>query len=106
MQAGPHVASLHMNFFSVHPQRTVELDVPGRYFRLDLVASEVVTRGLDAASLTRETFAPERDAMYEAQLRYFFDNLGNPGLMNNLEEASALFEEVLRLRALAVRAGE
>jgi hypothetical protein len=36
--------------------------------------------------------------MYERQINYFFANLDNPGLQNNIFEAAELFEKVVAYR--------
>ena len=38
----------------------------------------------------------KNDDMYLKQLRYFFDNLDNPRMMNNLVEASGLFRKMIK----------
>jgi len=38
------------------------------------------------------------EEMYENQLRYFFRNIGNPVLENNLFSASELFRKIMRIR--------
>lgn len=41
------------------------------------------------------------DEMYIRQLRYFFNNIGNPEIMNGLDEAGALIEKILAFREKA-----
>ena len=38
------------------------------------------------------------DQMYVDQMKYFMDNLRNPYLMNNIFEASNLFEKIIEIR--------
>lgn len=38
------------------------------------------------------------DNLYLAQLRYFFDNIGNPDIANNIFEAKGLLEKILESR--------
>jgi predicted dehydrogenase len=40
----------------------------------------------------------QNDLMYEKQLNYFFANLDNPGLQNNIFEAAELFDKVVAYR--------
>ena len=105
-KAGPHIVNLHMNFMSPHAERTIELDLPGRFLRLDILAGELKSRAADPASVKLEKFPVARDEMYVAQLRYFLDNLSNPALMNNLDEASVLFEKILQFRDWALQEGQ
>jgi len=45
----------------------------------------------------RYDYQPDDD-MYRNQLRYFFDNLDNPKLMNNILDASLLFRKIIEFR--------
>jgi len=38
------------------------------------------------------------DQMYLDQLVYFFDNIDNPRMMNNLPDASILFKKIMGVR--------
>lgn len=38
------------------------------------------------------------DDDYLNQLKYFFENLGNPNMMNNINEASELFKKIMEIR--------
>lgn len=44
------------------------------------------------------TFEPDVDANFRRQLRYFFANLNNPGMMNNVVEAGALLRKIIAVR--------
>lgn len=86
-RAGASVVNLHMNYFSMENRRALEIDFPEASLKLDLTSGS----------------AEDLDSMFARQLDYFFENLTNPRLMNNLEEARSLFERILNFkdRALA-----
>jgi predicted dehydrogenase len=43
-------------------------------------------------------YLKNQDQMYLNQLNYFFNNIDNPNMMNNLFEASGLFKKIIELR--------
>lgn len=94
--AGEYHVSLEMSFCSKESRRTVEVALPDEDMKLDLVAQELSVK--TAAGASTEKFEQSRDEMFSRQLRYFFENLSNPRLMNNLEDASRLFKRILAFR--------
>jgi predicted dehydrogenase len=52
-------------------------------------------RGTVTADLMQES---DRDTPYRNQLRFFFDNMNNPKMMNNIPEATPLFRQLIAFR--------
>ena len=98
-RAGPFFVNLHLNFGSIHPQRTIEVDLENSYLKLDLITNQLITKTLTGQKI--ETLGISRDGLFIEQLKYFFTNLSNPRLMNNLHEASELFEQILNYKSRA-----
>ena len=94
--AGDYGVNLDMTFSSMHPQRTIEVDLPGRYLKLDLLSHEITTKAPEGTRV--EKFEVGRDEIFLRQLKYFLENTSNPRLMNNLNEASPLFRKILAFR--------
>ncbi len=92
-------ATLHLNFFSRVTERTLTVETEENTYHLDLKQG-VLRTGNDGA-LEDEEFTGDRDVMYAAQLKYFFENIGNPRMMNDLFEAAPLFEKMLAFRNAA-----
>ena len=68
------------------------------------VVSRMTERSLDVDTIESPYWYPtdlraktEEDP-YEIQLRYFFDNLDNPRMMNNLHDASVLFRQLITFK--------
>ena len=91
-EAGVRV-NLHLNFFSHWNERAITVDFKDGYLRGDLLANQI-TYGDKDKKETRDC-PIERNEFFLAQTKYFFDNLNNPGLMNNLNEARKLLEKIL-----------
>lgn len=93
---GGHVTNLHLNFMSLQRQRTIEIDTDEGFFRGDLIRNTLEHSTADNTD-TRH-FTDDTDEMYRTQLQHFFSNIGNPLLMNNLNEAAPIFRMLLDLR--------
>ncbi|MDP2167698.1 MAG: Gfo/Idh/MocA family oxidoreductase [Thermodesulfovibrionales bacterium] len=98
---GGHFTNLHLNFFSRQSQRHIEVDTEAGFFRADLIACTLERS--DGGGRETLRLPAERDGMFVEQMRYFFGNIQNPSLMNNLEEASHLFRKIIGFRESAVR---
>jgi predicted dehydrogenase len=93
---GSATANIHLNLFSRHARRFVEVDTSEGYLRGDLRNASIV--GVAGGQTISERFQIEADSMYLSQLRYFFDNLGRSDMMNNLAQASSLFRTMIGFR--------
>lgn len=76
-----HPVNLHMNLFSRKTQRLIQVDTENGFLEVDL------TKAL-----------ADRDQIFRKQLDYFFDNLNNPALMNNLFEAGVMFRKLIAFK--------
>lgn len=90
-------ASIHLSFMSQLRQRYVQLEF-----------QEMTVIG-DIANLEIKEFKNEKlnksykldyysGQEYEEQLKYFFKNLNNPSMMNNLVEATDLFKKIIAFK--------
>jgi predicted dehydrogenase len=93
---------LHMNFCSLHEQRTLEIDLPDRYLSVNLRSGALQSRTRDADE-TR-ALPIERDDVFRRQLDFFFANLGRSSFSNDLTEASDVFRTVLDFKRAALAA--
>ncbi len=92
-----HATNVHLNYFSRHPERYMAVDTEESFFQADLLNATwtQVRRGEDPVV---EKIDVERDDLYREQLTYFFENLTNPCMQNNLPEAAQLFEKLIHFR--------
>ena len=74
-------------------QGQVIADFEGGYIVGDLLNNRV--EWTDGDKKGEKTFTTTRDEYFKEQLDYFFANLGNVKIMNNLEESSALLKKIL-----------
>ena len=86
--------SIHLNFFSHLNKRTIEVDYPEFSLSGDLVGNSIV-KSEKGITVFREEFTVDRDTTYRNQLDYFFQNIENQRMENNLFEAAELFRNIL-----------
>ena len=85
--------NLHMNFMSRLEERKVIIDFEGGYVIGDIRNNRV--EWMDGDKKEEKTFTTTRDEYFKEQLEYFFANIGNAKIMNNLAESSALLNKIL-----------
>ncbi len=85
--------NLHMNFMSRFEERTVIVDFEGGYIVGDLRNN--CMEWMVNNKKEEKVFTTTRDEYLKEQLEYFFANIGNPAIMNNLEESSGLLKKIL-----------
>jgi len=87
--SGP--ANVHINFCSHLNQRLVRID-----FKHISVVGDIINNTVyeyrDNKIAKEYSFKATRDDVYRKQLDYFFDNMGNAQMMNNIFEAADLFK--------------
>lgn len=88
--------NLHMNFMSRFEERKVIIDFEGGYVIGDIRNNRV--EWLEGDKKEEKTFTTTRDDYFKEQLEYFFANIGNLAIMNNLEESSALLKKILEFK--------
>lgn len=94
------LVNLHLNFLSpiVERRMVVNLD-GGAYLIGDLVAGTLTDGTSDGSTVAQ--FSTDRNAYLKAQWDYFFANLGNPAIMNNLAETTELLRTILACKERA-----
>jgi len=85
-----------LNFASLDLERTIAIKLRDGFIKGDLIQNSVSYREGDKSQLYK--FVIERDEYFKKQTEYFFNNLNNPKLMNNLSEAKILLEKILEFR--------
>lgn len=87
-------SNLHINFFSQIKQRIIQLDFQELTVVADLVNS-TIEEFKNEEKISRKEFENERNISFEKQIKYFFDNIDNTKMMNNLTEASNLYKKII-----------
>lgn len=88
--------NLHLNFLSRMSERSIKVDFKDGYISGDLLNSRLdyFYRG----SSKTYAFNVKREDFFTAQTRYFFDNLGNPAIMNGISQARQLLNNILEFK--------
>lgn len=88
--------NVHLNFNSLLNERSVTVNFEDGYAKGDLIENkvDVFYRG----NMDSYEYPLDRDGYLTEQSQYFFDNIGNQSIMNNLAEAKDLLVEILRLK--------
>ena len=87
-------ASIHVNFFSQINQRTIVIDCKEFSIRADLI-NNTLQEFVGGSEVNRHEFDCPRDYTYERQLEYFFNNIDNENMMNNIPAASETLKKIL-----------
>lgn len=90
------MVNCHLNFASWDTERTIHIDLKDGSIKGDLLKGTVVLQKKGRARNFK--FSTDRDAYLTKQAKYFFRNLNNPRLMNNLQEAKPLLKKILEFR--------
>lgn len=89
--------NIHLDFLSQLRQRYIQIDFEGLTVVGDLVNAEIKEyEGETIKNNIRLEY--ERGQEYKEQLEYFFDNIDNPGMMNNLTQAADLFKKIIAFK--------
>ncbi len=88
--------NLHINFLSRICERSIKIDFKEGYLIGDLVRNLVLYRYRGKEEKFSFTFTD--NDLFEAQASYFFRNLKNPWLMNNLNESRRLLRKILNFK--------
>lgn len=92
--------NLHMDFFSMRPERSIKIDIDNESIYADLLNGLVAFHGSGGARI--EKYKPGIEESYERQLTYFLQNINNHKMMNNVADASLLFRKILEFRKTKV----
>jgi predicted dehydrogenase len=88
--------NIHLNFNSLLNERTIKVDFEDGYAKGDMIENkvDVFYRG----NMDSYEYPLARDGYLTEQSQYFFDNIGNQSIMNNLAEAKGLLIKILRFK--------
>lgn len=89
--------NLHINFLSHKNQRIIQIDFEEVTVVGDLINS-TIEEYKNERLISKKSFESERNYSFEKQLDYFFENIDNPNMMNNLLEASVLYEKIINFK--------
>ena len=89
--------NLHVNFFSHKKQRQIQIDFKDLTVVGDLVNS-TIEEYRNEELISKKNFETERNFSIEDQLAYFFENIDNPKMMNNLIDAYKLFKKIIAFK--------
>jgi hypothetical protein len=89
-------AIVELNYFGHLAQRSLKLDFMDHSIEADIKTMKVdFYKNLKLVDSI--TLPGEYKDMYVNQWKYFFANMNNPSIMNNLSEASNVFSTLLQL---------
>ena len=88
--------NLHLNFLSMHTERTIKIDCEDEYIYADLIKNRIeIYKNRDVKVLLYES---DMNETYKKQIEFFLQNIDNERMMNNLFEAEGLFRQILGFR--------
>lgn len=95
--SGDTPVSMHLDFLSQLRQRCIQIDFEGLTVVGDFINAEIKEyEGETIKSSIRLGY--ERGQEYKEQIKYFFDNIDNSRMMNNLSEAADLFKKLIAFK--------
>jgi predicted dehydrogenase len=94
-ERGP--ANLHMNFLSQINQREIQVDFEEISIKGDLIDS-AIKEYKNGKVINERCFNSGYNISYIKQLDYFFSNIDNPRMMNNLFESIEVFQKLLEIK--------
>lgn len=88
--------NLHLNFMSRLKERRIIVDFENGCLIGNLMESKI--EFLDGKRVKKLQFSDDRNEYLLRQIKYFFENLNNPLMMNNLKEAKRLLAKIMELK--------
>lgn len=89
--------NVHMNFASQFEQRWIQVDLADSTLVGDLRNFSIKVYKKDQQKQEYK-FSGTMAGCYEKQMKYFFVNIHNPKMMNNILQASDLFEKIVKFK--------
>lgn len=89
--------NLHLNFFSHKNRREIQIDFENKTVIADL-ANSTIEEYKNEKLIKTKKFEYQRNDSFTSQLEYFFRNIDNPEMMNNLIEASKLYKKIIAFK--------
>lgn len=97
VMSGSVRVNVHIDFLSQQRQRYIQIDFDGLTVVGDLINTQIKEYEREAEkNIIKLEY--ERGQEYKEQMRYFFDNIDNHQMMNNLIEASDLFKKIIAFK--------
>lgn len=90
--------NIHINFLSQIRQRYIQLDFEGLSITADLINIEIKEYAKEKLNNSFK-LDYEKGQEYVEQLKYFFDNIENPNMMNNITWASNLYKKIINFKS-------
>lgn len=91
------LVNIHLNFLSFLKKRYIQLEFKDLTLIGDILNCEIIEFKNERLKKRRKLDYYQGQE-YESQLKYFFKNINNPKMMNNLEEASKLFKKIVAFK--------
>src|SRR3989338_10249479 len=89
--------NLHLNFLSHHRERRLVIDTEKGCYKGDLLAGKLSFLSEKEESWEKQ-YHFHSDDLFREQIRYFFDHLHDPTMMNNLVDAAPLYRKIIAMR--------
>lgn len=89
--------NIHINFLSQLHQRYIQIDFDDLTVIGDLINAKIKEYQNESLKSSQK-IDYDRGQEYTTQMKYFFDNIDNPSMMNNLVEAADLFRKIIEFR--------
>ncbi|MFA6569616.1 MAG: Gfo/Idh/MocA family oxidoreductase [Bacteroidota bacterium] len=86
--------NIYVNYFGQIQERNIIIDYERISVKGDLINNSI-TEYKNYKRINQYYLTRGKDNSYEKQLEYFFDNLENTRMMNNIFEASDLFKQII-----------
>jgi len=90
------LAEIHLDYFSRVPERTLRADFKGGTVYGDLLGKRI--KYVSDQGEEEFIFTETMEDVFRKQLNYFFENISNPYIMNNLKDANYLLRKILEFR--------
>lgn len=91
--------NIHINFLSHLRQRYIQIDFEDLTVIGDIINVEIKEYKNEMLNNSYK-LKYDKGQEYAAQIKYFFDNINNPNMINNLVEAADLFREIIAFKTL------
>lgn len=95
--SGDIPVNIHIDFLSQHKERYVQVDFENLTAVGDLINVKIEEYEKEVLRKSHK-LAYDKGQEYIEQMEYFFDNIDNPMMMNNLGEATKLFKKIIAFK--------
>lgn len=88
--------NIHLDFLSKLRQRYLQIDFERLTVTANLIDTEI--KEYEGETINRIVLEYDKGQEYKEQLKYFFNNIDNPRMMNNLIDAAHLFKKIIAFK--------